>query len=314
MDYMLEIDLLNESSQIQMWNYVLESTSIEALNEAVNKESIKKFFKGILEFIQKYINIFREWVAKITKPIREKINKVYNNFLSKQLDRNTNIPFNYELKELYPKYYNAALKEADQIYSGTIYKANELKSNLDRYLQSADALDIDHWVNKYPKLYQSPEEVESIAKMEGRYEFFVIKKIKSINKNIMNDAKTIKVNIDDMVKGLDQQMIQAAKIMQEFKQDASDMENKMNNGDNYPGSSNILKAYNILAKSIQISGSLMVELKNAAVIAANEYVKFIEAINTRLTRNENFDDARAAKDEEIKRQQQQSQEGQAATA
>ena len=289
MDYMLEIDLLNESSQIQMGNYLLEATGIQIISEGINKESVKKFFTGILEFIQKQISRFKEWVAKVTKPLRDRLNKSYNNLLSKRLDNNINIPFDYEIKEIYPDYYNEALSEADEIYSGTIYKANSIKQNLANYLKDASALNVDYWVNQHPKLYQSNEDFKFAKDMKGTYEFYITTKIKAINKETIQTVKTSKNNLDKIISSLDRQMIQAAKILQEFKDDISRMENQMNNGDNNPGSANVLKAYNMLAKSMSLGGSLMYSLKNVAVVGVNEYVKFIDTINVKLSRKENFD-------------------------
>lgn len=289
MDYILGLDFLNEANQIQMEGYVIEQLGIQAIQE-FSKDTIKNLFTRAREFIDKQLLRFKEWVTKIFKPAKQKLDKLNEKVMSKAFKNGRTIKFEYELQEMNPDMFSELDTTVIQIYNSIIKKTNDLKTNMSLYISSENELVVSDWINKSPKIVQTKEEVEAKIPLNKakNHNLFIIEKISAINNQVLSSAKRVKKTLDDAIDAYQKNIQQAANILKEFKDDMSRVENDMRDGYGKPGSKNVVGAYSALIKSINLAGSLMVSVKNQLTKAVSYYVEFLKTVATKLKLNDEY--------------------------
>lgn len=140
MDYIYNISLLNENSQIDMYSYTLESFDLTCLNEAkFNIESIRNAFKNIKKFLKgifdKVIRVIKEKIDDLRNFVKKsKTNKVIDELQKSVKDDDTKNDgeigkgeYDYYKNRPYNNKFNQKALE-DNLY--TIYLKNKNYENL----------------------------------------------------------------------------------------------------------------------------------------------------------------------------------------
>lgn len=270
MDYILEMDMLNESTQFDMRTAIIESFELEAIREGFSKRSLVKFFRKIVETIAKLETKLKEWVTKIFGPIIEK----YRVAKLKKLFQG-NIPERVYYSYYYIKdtVFNAALDEANKIKNNVFKGINFIDSNIDKFLFRKDGNNLSNekiWKTIKTNKSQLPAPLNEVNKIE---DFMVKRDYIYADKPSIDLLIKIQRDYDDISKNVEDNVKQTLQLYSKINERARKYENMMSNelGEDMPGAADIVHCYNIMLKGVSLAANILNSLHAVAIRGISEY-------------------------------------------
>ena len=280
MDYILEMNMLNESAQFDIGTTIVESFELEAIREGFSRQSLAKFFRKIVETVTGWANKLKEWATKVFGPIIDKYKKYRSVQLNKAYQSGKIIRVNCSFYDIKPKVFDAAADEANSIKKNIFQGINFIESDIDNFLFKKDGnrLDIEAFgKNIKTDKSQLPAPLNKINKVE---DFMVKRNFTYVDKTLVTLVIQNQQSLDGINKSIEVNMKQTLQLYAGINERAHKYEQMMSkdSDEDMPGAADVVHCYNILLKSASLAGNIMNSLQAAAVRGISEYCNVVNKI------------------------------------
>lgn len=280
MDYILEMDILNESAQFDMGNIIIESFELEAIREGFSRKSLANFFRKAVEMVTGWANKLKAWATKIFSPIIDKYKKYRAANLNKAYQSGKIIKVNCPYYEVKIKVFNAALAEGNNNQKNIFKAINYIESNIDKFLHKTMDTNLgDERIWKMIKTDKSqlPAPLNKASKIE---DFMTKYNFTYVDKELVNLVLQNQKNLDIMSKSIDNDIKQILQLYAGINERAQKYENMMakDSGEDIPGAADVVHCYNILLKGAALTGNIFNSLQTVAIRGINEYCNVVNKI------------------------------------
>lgn len=280
MDYILEMDILNESAQFDMRNTIIESFELEAIREGFSRKSLANFFRKAVEMVTGWANTLKAWATKIFGPIINKYKKYRAANLNKAYQSGKMIKVNCPYYEVKVKVFNAALAEGNNNQKNIFEGIKYIESNIDKFLYKKMNVNLgDERIWKMIKTDKSqlPAPLNKASKIE---DFMTKYNFGYVDKELVNLILQNQKNLDIMSKSIDNNIKQILQLYAGINERAEKYENMMSkdSGEDMPGAADVVHCYNILLKGTALTGNIFNSLRTIAMKGINEYCNVVNKI------------------------------------
>ena len=280
MDYILEMDILNESAQFDMGNIIIESFELEAIREGFSRKSLANFFRKAVEMVTGWANKLKTWATKIFGPIIDKYKKYRAANLNKAYQSGKVIKVNCSFYGVKIKVFNATLEEGNNNQENIFKAINYIESNIDKFLhKTMDTKLGDERIWKMIKTDKSqlPAPLNKVSKIE---DFMTKYNFTYVDKELVNLVLQNQKNLDIMSKSIDNDIKQILQLYAGINERAQKYENMMakDSGEDIPGAADVVHCYNILLKGAALTGNIFNSLQTVAIRGINEYCNVVNKI------------------------------------
>ncbi len=280
MDYILEMDILNESAQFDMRNTIIESFELEAIREGFSRKSLANFFRKVVEMVTGWANKLKAWATKIFGPIIDKYKKYRAANLNKAYQKGKMIKVNCSFYEVKIKVFNTALEEGNSIQKNIFKAINYIESNIDKFLYKKMDTNLgDERIWKIIKTDKSqlPAPLNKASKIE---DFMTKYNFEYVDKELVNLILQNQKSLDTMSKSIDSNIKQILQLYAGINERAQRYESMMSkdSGEDIPGAADIVHCYNILLKGAALTGNIFNSLRAVAMKGINEYCNVVNKI------------------------------------
>ena len=268
MDYILEMDVLNESAQFDMRNTIIESFELEAIREGFSRKSLANFFRKAVEMVTEWANKLKAWATKIFGPIISKYKKYRAANLNKAYQSGKIIKVNCPYYEVKIKVFNAALAEGNNNQKNIFEGIKYIESNIDKFLY------------KKMNVNLGDERIWKMIKTDKSQLPAPLNNFGYVDKELVNLILRNQKNLDIMSKSIDNNIKQILQLYAGINERAEKYENMMSkdSGEDMPGAADVVHCYNILLKGTALTGNIFNSLRTIAMKGINEYCNVVNKI------------------------------------
>ena len=280
MDYILEMDMLNEASQFDMGTAIVEQFELSAIKEGFSKESVRKVFRKIIETVTGWATNLKNWAAKIFKPVIDKYKTHRISKLKAKFENGKTVPLNATMYFVNVKVYNTALEESDSINNNALKAMTFLDTNMTKFLYQTDGNKLDRESFGRSIKTDKSQLKPPVNKIKDINDLLEKQFIARMDRQMLMQLLDNEKRVDKCIEAVDNSTKNTLNLYTGINQKASKYENMMSRDENgdIPGTNDVIHAYNILLKSVALGGQLLNSCKAALVRTISEYTGVVSKL------------------------------------